>query len=279
MDDNIHHVSDTALMVAAARALESARPGGLIHDPFAAKLAGDRGMAMVTAHGREWMRMAMSVRTYFIDQLIEEAIAERGVTTVLNLGAGLDARPWRLDLPARLRWIEVDFAPILGYKLAALAGAIPRCVHEALYADVTAAEDRERICAAVNGDPALMITEGLLMYLPADAVRAIATDVPTRTGVRLWLFDTTSPLLMQMGHGQRLDQIEHVRAKDRLDGVDLIAAVRQAGWRLIHHLSYVRDSAPLMSRLFGPDGPPMRPDAAPPPADDPSGVYLFAATD
>jgi O-methyltransferase involved in polyketide biosynthesis len=41
--DQIRHVSDTALMVAACRALETARPDGLVRDPFAAKLAGPRG--------------------------------------------------------------------------------------------------------------------------------------------------------------------------------------------------------------------------------------------
>ena len=60
MDAEIHHVSDTALMVAAARALETAQPNGLINDPYAAKLAGERGMAMVNARGQEWMRIGIS---------------------------------------------------------------------------------------------------------------------------------------------------------------------------------------------------------------------------
>jgi O-methyltransferase involved in polyketide biosynthesis len=37
----VAHVSDTALMTAARRAMETARPGGLIRGPFAAQLAGE----------------------------------------------------------------------------------------------------------------------------------------------------------------------------------------------------------------------------------------------
>jgi O-methyltransferase involved in polyketide biosynthesis len=43
----ISHVGDTAVMVAACRALESDTPDGLVHDPFAARLAGERGLAML----------------------------------------------------------------------------------------------------------------------------------------------------------------------------------------------------------------------------------------
>ena len=52
----IEHVSDTALMVAACRALETERADGLIRDPFAERLAGAKGMRI--AHGAsalEWM--------------------------------------------------------------------------------------------------------------------------------------------------------------------------------------------------------------------------------
>jgi len=39
----IRNVSDTALWVAAYRALESERPDALFHDPYARELAGERG--------------------------------------------------------------------------------------------------------------------------------------------------------------------------------------------------------------------------------------------
>ena len=113
----ITHVSDTALMVAACRALESEVPDGLVQDPFAARLAGDRGMAILRSMSQsEVMRFGMGVRSRFMDELLLQALASQPIATVLSLGCGLDTRPWRLRLPAQLRWIEVDFAGILDYK-------------------------------------------------------------------------------------------------------------------------------------------------------------------
>ena len=129
MSKEIRDVSDTALMVAGARALESARPNGLINDPYAARLAGERGLAIVSAVGQDWMGIGLSVRTHLIDQLLSEITNQHWATTVVNLGAGLDARPWRMDLPGALHWIDVDFAPILDYKLNALANEKPKCTY------------------------------------------------------------------------------------------------------------------------------------------------------
>ena len=42
------------------------------------------------------------IRTIIIDDLINQAISQ-GVDTVLNLGAGLDTRPYRMQLPKTLR--------------------------------------------------------------------------------------------------------------------------------------------------------------------------------
>jgi O-methyltransferase involved in polyketide biosynthesis len=91
-------------MVCACRALETARADGFVHDPFAERLAGPRGTAIAQVLPEfERMCFGIAVRSYFIDGLIRDLIAERAVSTVLCLGAGLDTRPWRLDLPAALR--------------------------------------------------------------------------------------------------------------------------------------------------------------------------------
>jgi O-methyltransferase involved in polyketide biosynthesis len=45
----ITHVSDTALMVAACRAHETALEDAYVRDPFAARLAGERGVAILNA--------------------------------------------------------------------------------------------------------------------------------------------------------------------------------------------------------------------------------------
>jgi O-methyltransferase involved in polyketide biosynthesis len=107
----IRHISDTALWVAVYRAKESERADAVFRDPYARKLAGDRGMqiaaAMPFAQRHSWGYIA---RTWLVDQVIEREV-QQGTDMVINLAAGLDSRPYRMPLPASLRWVEVDRRP------------------------------------------------------------------------------------------------------------------------------------------------------------------------
>jgi O-methyltransferase involved in polyketide biosynthesis len=66
--------------------------------------------------GEKFGGWSLVVRICVIDELILRSIEQEGIDTVLNLGAGLDTRPYRLSLPSSLHWIEVDFPAILNYK-------------------------------------------------------------------------------------------------------------------------------------------------------------------
>ena len=110
----IRNVSDTALWVAVYRAMESERADALFHDPFARRLGGARGQAIVDAlpNGAQ-TAWPLVVRTVVMDDIVQRCVAQ-GVRTVLNLAAGLDARPYRLPLPADLRWLHVDM-PVIAH--------------------------------------------------------------------------------------------------------------------------------------------------------------------
>src|SRR5947209_90420 len=133
----IRNISDTARWAAVYRAQESERSDALFRDPYARKLAGDRGeqiAASMTMHNRNSWSWVM--RTYVLDQYIERVLAA-GVDTVLNLAAGLDARPYRMALPSTLRWIEVDLPELLTYKEEILRGEKPRCALERIPMDLS----------------------------------------------------------------------------------------------------------------------------------------------
>src|SRR5438093_13228736 len=87
--------------------MESERPDALFRDPYARKLAGERGERILASlpKGRAWA-WPMIVRTAVLDELILRTIERDRVDTVLNLAAGLDTRPYRLPLPPTLRWLE-----------------------------------------------------------------------------------------------------------------------------------------------------------------------------
>ncbi|MES1195491.1 MAG: class I SAM-dependent methyltransferase, partial [Steroidobacter sp.] len=115
-DNQIRDVSDTALWVAAYRAKESARPDAKFHDPLASVLVGERGRVIAESMpGSGMMQWVMVLRTLAIDRLITHAI-NTDADMVVNLGAGLDTRPYRLELPTTLHWIEIDFPNIIELK-------------------------------------------------------------------------------------------------------------------------------------------------------------------
>src|SRR5580693_2812794 len=124
-DGLIRNVSDTARLVAIDRAVESERPDALFRDPFARRLAGERGARIAKSNplggGKSGLGWPIVTRTYVIDQMIQAHIARDG-DAVLNLAAGLDTRPYRMDMPSSLQWIEVDLPEILAHKEEILRG-------------------------------------------------------------------------------------------------------------------------------------------------------------
>ncbi len=132
----IRNISDTALWVAVYRARETERQDALFRDPFARKLAGERGEQiakdLLAGQRYEWPYTARTVR---FDQIITEQI-KQGTDMVINLAAGLDTRPYRMDLPSSMKWIEVDLPGIIDYKEAILGHEKPRCTLERVRLDL-----------------------------------------------------------------------------------------------------------------------------------------------
>jgi methyltransferase (TIGR00027 family) len=199
-EPTIQHISDTARWSAVFRARESERPNPLFRDPFARKLAGEHGEQIAKAtpfhEKNEW---SWITRTYLFDKIIQEQVAQ-GADMVLNLAAGLDTRPYRMALPASLKWVEVDLPDILDYKESVLQDEKPVCSLERVRADLANVESRRSLFTRLNGEAtrALVVSEGLLIYLPRDEVAIFAQDVRNMPAFKRWTFDIVSPPLLRM---------------------------------------------------------------------------------
>ena len=274
----VEHVSDTALIVAAARARETARPDGVLRDPFAERLAGARGMALLGKLGaNDWLGVAVvGLRARTIDEMLLATVAAHGIRTVVLLGAGLDARAWRLDLPHDLRWIEIDFAPILDYKDRILVSEKPRCRRERMSADLTVASERQAVWAAAGSDSAIIITEGLLLYLPARITEALATEPSRQSGIRHWLLDIAPSALMRYAHQDHMEEIEKVRAPDRAEGQQILDLAERSGCRRLAWRNYTREGFAMAGARGMSVTPAMIAEAT---AHDPSGIYLYRMPD
>jgi methyltransferase (TIGR00027 family) len=181
--------------------MESERPDALFRDPYARKLAGERGERILASmkKGQAWA-WPMIVRTAVMDEIILRTIERDGVDTVLNLAAGLDTRPYRLPLPRSLHWVEADFPDVITYKQELLKGERPVCALEHVGIDLTDVPRRcalfERIAGAARR--VLVVSEGLLVYLTPEQVAALASDLAAPAPFHWWLIDLASPRLLKM---------------------------------------------------------------------------------
>ncbi|MBS9536198.1 class I SAM-dependent methyltransferase [Mycobacterium sp. M1] len=182
-------VGSTAVMVAAARAVETDSEQPLIRDPYAKLLVADAGTGVWEAlldqslvakletldpdiaavyHN---MRNYQAVRTRFFDAHFADAV-QAGVRQVVILASGLDSRAYRLDWPAGTTLYEIDQPKVLEYKAATLGnhGVTPTAERRTVAIDLR--QDWPAALRAAGfdaGAPTAWLAEGLLMYLPADA--------------------------------------------------------------------------------------------------------------
>lgn len=207
----IRNISDTALWVAIYRAMESEQKDPVFRDPFARRLAGKRGEEIMSSIKKsQQYAWSYTARTHLIDTFVEQEVAN-GADMVIDLAAGLDARPYRMQLPPSLQWVEIDLPDILDYKREILKNEKPVCRLERIPLDLANPVSRAGVFEELGraSKRALIISEGLLVYLTSDEVCALARDLAAQPKFQRWATDLTNPALLKMLQkqiGSRLDQ-------------------------------------------------------------------------
>lgn len=245
----ISDVSDTAFWVAHYRAVESARGDALFRDVCAGRLAGERGAkiagSMPAARMTSWL---VAMRTVVIDDIILAAVRD-GVDCVLNLGAGLDARPYRLDLPRDLQWIEADYARIVDYKQGVLANDAPACRLERVKIDLADGSLRRALLAGVDArfHNVLVLTEGVVPYLSVEQAGELADDLRANANLRHWLVDYFSKEAMKFRKRTKMDE-KMRNAPFRFDPDDWFGFFRGHGWEA-EQVRYLSDEGDRHGRV------------------------------
>lgn len=186
-----HGVGLTAVLVAAARAMETHRHDTLAEDPYAEHLVRAATAASTWPVRIEdvpdgdanplWGRLGryFGLRTrVFDDFLLRSTVA--GARQVVLLGAGLDTRAFRLAWPQHTTVYELDQPDVLSFKRAVLAdlGATPRVAHRSIGVDLR--DDWAMPLVADGFDataPSTWLAEGVLLYLPSAAERRMIDTV------------------------------------------------------------------------------------------------------
>lgn len=244
----IRNISDTARWVAYYRAMETDRPDALFRDPYARKLAGERGEQIVRSlRGGLRMSWSMIVRTALIDEMLQRTISAEGVDLVLNLAAGLDTRPYRLALPAPLQWVEVDLPEMIAYKSEMLAQETPRCRLERVSLDLSDETKRRDLFAQIDANcrRAFIITEGLLSYLDDEQVAGLARDLHASSHFQFWLTDLASPKVRQVMNRYWGKQLRAANAPMKFAPAAGEEFFRPYGWESIEFRGFFQASREL----------------------------------
>ncbi len=172
-----------------------------------------------------------------------------------------------------LLWVEVDFAPILDYKHNLLKDVRPQCRLERMTADLNEKAERQRVLDAMSGR-VLLLTEGLLFYLPAETVRGLAADAAD--GCYRWILDIApqTAMLLQSG-GESMRRANELRSETRLEGVEILELLPASGWAAVASRTFAKDGAAFAVRRMAKNGWTPDPSGARLPHDDPSGVWMF----
>ncbi|SRR5258708_7727465 len=191
--------SRTALYVAFGRALADIGASHVpdFHDPIARLFLSDKGkkrLAKVEQALREGrtgflFRASlvsadiMALRTSAIDAAVRDAVA-RGATQLVILGAGYDARAWRMKELAGVRVFEVDHPATQNAKRSHLS-QLPPPIGKISFVPVDF--ERDSLDAALDRaghdrtQPTCWIWEGVVMYLTHDAMRGTLASIAARS--------------------------------------------------------------------------------------------------
>lgn len=221
-------VGRTAVAVALARALEAERPEPWFDDRLAqgvarriaeTRVADGFERPRIRAGLRDWV----AVRTRFLDELVLDAV-DSGDRQIVVVGAGLDARAFRLPLPPDVTLFEVDRADVVAVKerIVAASGLQPGGSRLMLVGDVTDPGWLAALAAAgwQQDISTVWLLEGFLVYFEPD--------------VRTRLVETLAAV---SAPGSRLGASVSTRAADparplwrAFEGVDFVQWFGECGW-------------------------------------------------
>lgn len=184
-------VSLTALMVAAARAIETHRPDALADDAYAEHFVRAAGASAAwpvrpaeVPDGDAnplWGRLGryFGLRTRVFDDFLIRS-AHAGARQIVLLGAGLDTRAFRLGWPPGQVIHEIDRDGVLTFKRQVLDGlaAIPAATRRPIAVDLRGDWAQSLVSAGFDPTvPTAWLAEGLLLYLPPAAERRLIDTV------------------------------------------------------------------------------------------------------
>jgi methyltransferase (TIGR00027 family) len=223
--------------------LDAQSPLPLLGDTWAERFMGDEGRAVFERFLEFTIPNASNVvRHHIIDQILRSRLASEPRRRIVLLGAGFDARAFRLTGG---EWFELDEAPIIERKNAIAPAAQAPNPLTRIAVDF-ASESLERVLAPLaTTAPTTVVMEGVLYYLEPGAVattlRALQRVFPQHELV----CDLQSDAFVRKWGGGVIRRIAEFGAHWRFHPANPSAHIEQLGYRLTSATSVALRTAEL----------------------------------
>ncbi len=190
---------ETMLMTLSGRAIQSQWKNPILRDPWAEEAMRhidydmSKTLRGVSSWGM-WKEIGCTIiatRAATFDQLTTRYLADHPNATVLHVGCGMDSRAFRVNPPASVQWFDVDYPDVIDVRRQLFPERTAYHLIGAALNDLRWLDDVPR------DRPALLIAEGVLMYLSEAEVKALLNAVAGHFPGGQMIFDVVHPVILK----------------------------------------------------------------------------------
>lgn len=223
--ENIGGVAETMLQTLYARAKESQKPNHKIYDAKAIEIVEQMDYDFSAADKDTVMSGGVVARTIVLDRMVKNYIAKHPETTVVNIACGMDTRFYRVD-NGKVSWYNID----LPVTMAVRERYIQECdrVHNIA---VSAMDECWGKQIPNETNTALVIVEGLSMYLSADDVRQILSIINHRFSHATVFMEILNPVFIKKNVEKSISQSGAVFTWGAQSGEKLVHLAPEFSWQ------------------------------------------------
>jgi O-methyltransferase involved in polyketide biosynthesis len=163
--------------------------------------------------------------------------------------------------------VEIDLPGILDYKASVLSNETPRCELRRIELNLSNRKERKKILMQLGkeAEKALVVTEGLMIYLTDYEVAELALDLADEENFRRWVFDMVSPGLLVMAQKEMGPVLREGNTLFQFAPAEGEGFFHRYGWKLMQSRSCLKAASQLnrvsnqdlkeFAKVPEPDGP------------------------
>lgn len=236
-------VQETLLLPLRGKALDNRTATPVLGDTWADEVLNRIGPIRFKMRLGSLDRYIPVLRAYRMDSWAREFLAAHPDAVVLHLGCGLDSRAFRLPVPERVHWFDVDFPEVIELRRSLFP---ERANYRLVPSSVTESGWLDQL---PTGGPTLIIAEGLLMYLSEADVHRLLHRLVERCGYGELIFDVMTEANARIAgwFGYTVWALDDPHTLERTHPIRLLEAtpaladyprIRSRGWRAYNAVQY-----------------------------------------